>query len=82
MDTVLVQSHYGTETIIDGGETVKGNDFNNYISGCLFLNETNHISQLWVESDLYVEDCCNLHDKVELLSYASISRENTNKMVL
>ncbi|MCD9560626.1 hypothetical protein HAX54_019343 [Datura stramonium] len=37
---------YDTEAVVGGGETVKGKDFFNYIFGCLFLNETNHVSQL------------------------------------
>ncbi|XP_059283863.1 uncharacterized protein LOC132037376 isoform X1 [Lycium ferocissimum] len=37
---------YDTEAVVGGGETVKGIDFYNYIFGCLFLNETNHVSQL------------------------------------
>ncbi|OIT03544.1 PREDICTED: tubulin--tyrosine ligase-like protein 12 isoform X1 [Nicotiana attenuata] len=37
---------YDTEAVVGGGETVKGKDFYNYIFGCLFLNETNHVSQL------------------------------------
>ncbi|CAN4109986.1 unnamed protein product [Withania somnifera] len=37
---------YDTEAVIGGGETVKGKDFYNYIFSCLFLNETNHVSQL------------------------------------
>ncbi|KAJ8568776.1 hypothetical protein K7X08_030998 [Anisodus acutangulus] len=36
---------YDTEAV-GGGETIKGKDFYNYIFGCLFLNETNHVSQL------------------------------------
>ncbi|VFQ96468.1 unnamed protein product [Cuscuta campestris] len=34
---------YDTEAVIKGGETVKGRDFYNYVFGCLFLNETNHV---------------------------------------
>lgn len=37
---------YDTEAVVGGGETVKGKEFYNYIFGCLFLNETNHVSQL------------------------------------
>lgn len=37
---------YDTEAVVRGGEAVKGKDFYNYIFGCLFLNETNHVSQL------------------------------------
>lgn len=37
---------YDTEAVVGGGETVKGKDFYSYIFGCLFLNETNHVSQL------------------------------------
>lgn len=37
---------YDTEAVVGGGETVNGKDFYNYIFGCLFLNETNHVSQL------------------------------------
>ncbi|XP_055824676.1 uncharacterized protein LOC129893206 isoform X2 [Solanum dulcamara] len=37
---------YDTEAVVSGGETVEGKDFYNYIFGCLFLNETNHVSQL------------------------------------
>ncbi|KAK4713757.1 hypothetical protein R3W88_019664 [Solanum pinnatisectum] len=37
---------YDTEAVVGGGETVKGKEFYNYIFGCLFLSETNHVSQL------------------------------------
>ncbi|KAE8682930.1 hypothetical protein F3Y22_tig00111234pilonHSYRG00209 [Hibiscus syriacus] len=37
---------YDTEAIIGGGETVRGRDFFNLVFGCLFLNETVHVSQL------------------------------------
>nr|GMC61561.1 tubulin--tyrosine ligase-like protein 12 [Ipomoea batatas] len=37
---------YDTEAVVKGGETVKGRDFYNYVFGCLFLDETNHVSPL------------------------------------
>lgn len=37
---------YDTEAVIRGGETVKGQDFYNYVFGCLFLNETANVSPL------------------------------------
>ncbi|KAD5317424.1 hypothetical protein R6Q59_032764 [Mikania micrantha] len=37
---------YDMEAIMGGGETVKGRDFYNYVFGCLFLNETTHVSPL------------------------------------
>lgn len=38
---------YDTEAVVKGGvERVKGGDFYNYVFGCLFLNETTHVSQL------------------------------------
>lgn len=37
---------FDTEAVIKGAETVKGCDFYNYVFGCLFLNETNHVSPL------------------------------------
>ncbi|KAJ8750695.1 hypothetical protein K2173_015876 [Erythroxylum novogranatense] len=37
---------YDTEAIIGGGEVVKGVDFFNYVFGCLFLDETAHVSPL------------------------------------
>ncbi|KAL3532696.1 hypothetical protein ACH5RR_006217 [Cinchona calisaya] len=37
---------YDTEPVINGGEIVKGTDFYNYVFGCLFLNETTHVSPL------------------------------------
>lgn len=37
---------YDTEAIVAGGEVVKGRDFFNDIFGCLFLNETTHVSPL------------------------------------
>ncbi|CAH9122036.1 unnamed protein product [Cuscuta epithymum] len=37
---------YDTEAVINGGEPVKGHEFFNYVFGCLFLNETNHVSPL------------------------------------
>ncbi|KAK1408538.1 hypothetical protein QVD17_40399 [Tagetes erecta] len=37
---------YDTKAVMGGGETVKGRDFYNYVFGCLFLNETTHVSPL------------------------------------
>ncbi|KAH7854880.1 hypothetical protein Vadar_018707 [Vaccinium darrowii] len=37
---------YDMESIFGGGEIVKGRDFYNYVFGCLFLNETKHVSPL------------------------------------
>ncbi|XP_057767163.1 uncharacterized protein LOC130987590 [Salvia miltiorrhiza] len=37
---------YDTETIFGDGGVVKGSDFYNFVFGCLFLNETNHVSPL------------------------------------
>nr|GLL20714.1 tubulin--tyrosine ligase-like protein 12 [Ipomoea trifida] len=37
---------YDTEAVVKGGETVQGRDFYNYVFGCLFLDETNHVSPL------------------------------------
>ncbi|WOG94208.1 hypothetical protein DCAR_0313501 [Daucus carota subsp. sativus] len=38
---------YDTKSVLRGEtETVKGQDFYNYVFGCLFLNETAHVSQL------------------------------------
>ncbi|PWA79098.1 tubulin-tyrosine ligase [Artemisia annua] len=37
---------YDMEAIMGGGETVKGQDFYNYIFACLFLNETTHVTPL------------------------------------
>ncbi|KAK4396848.1 Tubulin--tyrosine ligase-like protein 12 [Sesamum angolense] len=35
---------YDTEAVTRGGGIVKGSDFYNYVFGCLFLNETTHVS--------------------------------------
>ena len=37
---------YDTEPVIRAGGFVKGSDFFNYVFGCLFLNETAHVSPL------------------------------------
>ncbi|KAI3443556.1 hypothetical protein Pfo_000221 [Paulownia fortunei] len=37
---------YDTEAITGGGGVIKGSDFYNYVFGCLFLNETTHVSPL------------------------------------
>ncbi|KAM7513056.1 hypothetical protein LguiB_011931 [Lonicera macranthoides] len=37
---------YDTEAVTRVGETVKGQDFYNYVFGCLFLNETANVSPL------------------------------------
>ncbi|KAI3694429.1 hypothetical protein L1987_77394 [Smallanthus sonchifolius] len=37
---------YDMEAVMGGGETVKARDFYNYVFGCLFLNETTHVSPL------------------------------------
>ncbi|CAK9138508.1 unnamed protein product [Ilex paraguariensis] len=37
---------YDTEAVMKGGEIVKGRDFYNCVFGCLFLNETTHVSPL------------------------------------
>ncbi|KAK4415764.1 Tubulin--tyrosine ligase-like protein 12 [Sesamum alatum] len=37
---------YDTEAVTGGGGVVKGSDFYNYVFGCLFLNETTHVSPL------------------------------------
>ncbi|XP_050377119.1 uncharacterized protein LOC126794441 [Argentina anserina] len=37
---------YDMEAIVAGGEVVKARDFYNYVFGCLFLNETTHVSPL------------------------------------
>ncbi|PIN23098.1 Tubulin-tyrosine ligase-related protein [Handroanthus impetiginosus] len=37
---------YDTEAVTKGGGVVKGSDFYNYVFGCLFLNETTHVSPL------------------------------------
>lgn len=37
---------YDTEAITAGGGIVKGSEFYNYVFGCLFLNETAHVSPL------------------------------------
>ncbi|KAK9075941.1 hypothetical protein SSX86_004271 [Deinandra increscens subsp. villosa] len=37
---------YDMEAVTSGGETVKARDFYNYVFGCLFLNETTHVSPL------------------------------------
>ncbi|KAK9099521.1 hypothetical protein Syun_026566 [Stephania yunnanensis] len=37
---------YDTRAIVGNGETVKASDFFNYVFGCLFLNETKHVSPL------------------------------------
>ncbi|XP_059433126.1 uncharacterized protein LOC132166341 [Corylus avellana] len=37
---------YDTESIFGGGGVVKGRDFFNDVFGCLFLNETTHVSPL------------------------------------
>lgn len=37
---------YDTEPVVGEGGIVKGKDFFNYVFGCLFLNETSHVSPL------------------------------------
>ncbi|XP_022731024.1 tubulin--tyrosine ligase-like protein 12 [Durio zibethinus] len=37
---------YNTEAIFGGGEVIKSRDFFNSVFGCLFLNESIHVSQL------------------------------------
>ncbi|XP_004288983.1 PREDICTED: tubulin--tyrosine ligase-like protein 12 [Fragaria vesca subsp. vesca] len=37
---------YDMEAIVAGGEVVKARDFYNYVFGCLFLNETTHVTPL------------------------------------
>ncbi|KAI5674266.1 hypothetical protein M9H77_14630 [Catharanthus roseus] len=37
---------YDTEAVVGNGEIVKGSEFFNYVFGCLFLNETAHVSPL------------------------------------
>ncbi|KAL2501429.1 tubulin-tyrosine ligase [Forsythia ovata] len=37
---------YDTEAVTKEGEVIKGSDFYNYVFGCLFLNETAHVSPL------------------------------------
>ncbi|KAG6431653.1 hypothetical protein SASPL_109735 [Salvia splendens] len=37
---------YDTQAIFGDGSTVKGSDFYNLVFGCLFLNETTHVSPL------------------------------------
>ncbi|XP_076908677.1 uncharacterized protein LOC143565658 [Bidens hawaiensis] len=37
---------YDMEAVVGGGEIVKARDFYNYVFGCLFLNETAHVSPL------------------------------------
>ncbi|GFP85500.1 tubulin--tyrosine ligase-like protein 12 [Phtheirospermum japonicum] len=37
---------YDVEAVMGGGGIVKGSDFYNYVFGCLFLNETTHVSPL------------------------------------
>ncbi|KAL7136862.1 hypothetical protein ABFS83_10G058000 [Erythranthe nasuta] len=37
---------YDMEAVTGGGGVVRGKDFYNYVFGCLFLNETNHVSPL------------------------------------
>ncbi|KAK6131790.1 hypothetical protein DH2020_034486 [Rehmannia glutinosa] len=37
---------YDTEAVTGGGGVVKGSDFYNYVFGCLFLDETTHVSPL------------------------------------
>ncbi|CAA3019984.1 tubulin--tyrosine ligase 12 [Olea europaea subsp. europaea] len=37
---------YDTEAVTKGGEVVKGSDFFNDVFGCLFLNESTHVSPL------------------------------------
>lgn len=37
---------YDTEAIVGNGEVIRGGDFYNYVFGCLFLNETTHVSAL------------------------------------
>lgn len=37
---------YDMEAIMGGGETIRASEFYNYVFGCLFLNETNHVSPL------------------------------------
>lgn len=36
---------YDTEALVTG-EVIKGREFFNYVFGCLFLNETAHVSPL------------------------------------
>ncbi|KAF9615015.1 hypothetical protein IFM89_021586 [Coptis chinensis] len=37
---------YDTKAMLGGGETLKGRDFFNFVFGCLFLNETTHVTPL------------------------------------
>lgn len=37
---------YDMKSIDGKGETIKGQDFFNYAFGCLFLNESTHVSPL------------------------------------
>lgn len=37
---------YDMEAITGGGESIKAKDFYNYVFGCLFLDETTHVSAL------------------------------------
>ncbi|KAL3635228.1 hypothetical protein CASFOL_019775 [Castilleja foliolosa] len=37
---------YDVQAVTGGGGIVKGSDFYNYVFGCLFLNETTHVSPL------------------------------------
>ncbi|KAM7274477.1 hypothetical protein ACFE04_016343 [Oxalis oulophora] len=37
---------YDTEAVVGRKEIVRGSDFYNYVFGCLFLNETTHVSPL------------------------------------
>ncbi|KAL8464103.1 hypothetical protein ACS0TY_033865 [Phlomoides rotata] len=37
---------YDTEAVTGSGGVIKGSDFYNYVFGCLFLNETTHVSPL------------------------------------
>ncbi|XP_071721457.1 uncharacterized protein [Rutidosis leptorrhynchoides] len=37
---------YDMESIMGGGETIQAKEFYNYVFGCLFLNEINHVSPL------------------------------------
>lgn len=37
---------YDTEAIVGGHDFIRGRDFFNYVFGCLFLNETTHVTKL------------------------------------
>lgn len=73
---------YDTEAVVGGGETVKGKEFYNYIFGCLFLNETNHVSQLWVEPEHLEVFRIICMPKYNSWVMQVCQRENTSKMAL